>query len=197
MSSFASVLSIGTTCLSWCVELAALEFCASFQPDLYAQVDLLGSRLDSANSVSPPPLSQGIFGSWFDRTGSMVGKQDRLKDGDRVQFAEMTHVSELHTVMSAAWQNSHEQNCKLSHFWHDVYSAGRLKILDCNERLHVLTSCSYPKILPAWCLKGSKRFVQLRSCQGTQKPKARRWSVVLGGAARGHLEETESVSVAH
>ena len=41
---FASVLSIDTTCLSWCVELAALEFCsASFQRDLYAQVDLLCS----------------------------------------------------------------------------------------------------------------------------------------------------------
>ena len=65
----------------------------------------------------------------------MVGEQDWLKNGDRVQFAEMMDqrsLAEIHMNRIA----------KLSHFWHDVYSAGRLKILDCNERLHVLTPCS-------------------------------------------------------
>ena len=51
-SCFFSVLSIDRTCLSWCVELAALELCsASFQRDLHAQVYLLRRIIakDSAN----------------------------------------------------------------------------------------------------------------------------------------------------
>ena len=53
---FSSVLSIDRTCLSWCVELAALELCsASFQRYLHAQVHLLRRIIakDSANSQTP------------------------------------------------------------------------------------------------------------------------------------------------
>ena len=49
---FPRVLSMDRTCLSWCVELAALELCsASFQRDLHAQVYLLRRIIakDSAN----------------------------------------------------------------------------------------------------------------------------------------------------
>ena len=83
----------------------------------------------------------------LDRVGSMVGKQDWLNEGDRVQFAEMTDERSLSEIRM-------NRIAKLSHFCSDVYSARRVKILDCNERLHVLTSCSYTKFLPAWCLKG-------------------------------------------
>ncbi len=123
----------------------------------------------------------------LDRVGSMVGEQDWLKNGDRVQFAEMMNqrsLAEIHMNRIA----------KLSHFWHWCLFSCKVE----NPRLSSAVACSDILFLTEFPTSMvPKRFVQLRSCPGKQLPQARRWSIVKGGAARGHLEETESVSVAH
>ena len=67
----------------------------------------------------------------------MVGKQDWLKYGQRVQFAEMMDErssAEFTWTELLSWATFDSDS--------DVYAAARVKILDCHQRLHVLTSCS-------------------------------------------------------
>ena len=90
----------------------------------------------SVPGVFFPSLHLYLKGSSdLDRVGSMVGKQDWLKYGDRVQFAEMMDQrssAEFTWTELLSWAT----------FDIDVYSAARVKILDCHQRLHDVTSCS-------------------------------------------------------